>query len=315
MRAGERVRITVQLIDAATGAHVWAERFDRRYEDIFDLQDEITRTIVAIIPGRVEATEVAKRKRPTDLAAYDYVMRAKILHHTCRGPADNQEAQRLLNEAVALDPDYAHAHAWRGCVMGQAFVRGYEKVEDGILDRVRGALERAYGLDENDSEVHRILAALNLVQRNFDKVEYHQERGLALNSNYDLIVVQQGELLTWLGRGEEAIGWIERAMRLNPYHPERFWGHLGRALYVAGRYAEAIKAFERIAAADFATKAALAACHAELGHESEAQGFAAATLALSPQFSTASFVATLPFKEDRDRERVAASLAKAGLPA
>ena len=109
-----------------------------------------------------------------------------------------------------------------------------------------GELTLALSLDENDSDVHRVLAAVNLtVHRDHDKALYHQERALALNPNDDLIVVQQGEVLTWIGQAEEGIEWIQKAMRLNPYHPERFWSHLGRAYFVARRYGEAVKAFQR----------------------------------------------------------------------
>ena len=98
----------------------------------------------------------------------------------------------------------------------------------------------ALALDENDSDVHRILVALNLRNGDFDQVDYHQKRALKLNPNDDLIVVEQGENLTWMGQPEEGIEWILKAMRLTPYHPERFWGHLGRAYFVARRYGEAI---------------------------------------------------------------------------
>ena len=94
--------------------------------------------------------------------------------------------------------------------------------------------------------MHRILAALKLNFNEHDKATYHQERALSLNPNNDLIVVQQGELLTWLGRPEEGIEWIRKAMRLNPYHPERFWSHLGRAQYTARLYADAIQSFSKL---------------------------------------------------------------------
>ena len=127
-------------------------------------------------------------------------------------------------------------------------------------------LEIALALDDNDSDVHRILAALNLNRDDHDKAAYHQERALALNPNYDLVVVQQGELLTWLGRPEEGIDWIKKAMRLNPYHPERFWSHLGRACYCAEKYAEAAEAFSRITRPDHTHHAFLAATFAQMGN-------------------------------------------------
>ena len=97
-------------------------------------------------------------------------------------------------------------------------------------------------LDDNDSDVHRVLAAVNLALDEHEKAKYHQERALGLNPNNDLILVQQGELLTWLGRPEDGIEWIRKAMRVNPYHPERFWNHLGRAHYTARQYSEAVAA-------------------------------------------------------------------------
>ena len=105
---------------------------------------------------------------------------------------------------------------------------------DATFQQVADELQIALALDDNDSDVHRILAAVNLTRDDHDKAAYHQERALALNPNYDLVVVQQGEFLTWLGRPEEGIDWIRKAMRLNPYHPERFWNHLGRALLLRG---------------------------------------------------------------------------------
>src|SRR6266436_1878826 len=119
-KAGDRIRVTVQLIDAETDRHIWAERYDRQLEDIFAIQDEMTRAIVATLPGRVEAAthDRAKRKPTDNMAAYECVLAAKVLHHRSMRE-DNAQAQRLLDRALALDPNYAHAHAWKACVLGQ----------------------------------------------------------------------------------------------------------------------------------------------------------------------------------------------------
>ena len=250
-KSGDRIRVTVQLIDGETDRHIWAERYDRELEDIFAIQDEMTRAIVATLPGRVEAAthDRAKRKHTDNMAAYECVLAAKVLHHRSIRE-DNAEAQRLLDRALALDPNYAHAHAWKACVLGQSWIYGWSADSEATLQQVVAELEIALALDDNDSDVHRILAAVNLTRDDHDKAAYHQERALALNPNYDLVVVQQGELLTWLGRPEEGIDWIRKAMRLNPYHPERFWNHLGRACYCAEKYAEAVDAFSRITRPD-----------------------------------------------------------------
>jgi adenylate cyclase len=315
-KAADRVRVTVQLIDAETDRHIWAERYDRKLEDIFALQDEMTRAIVATLPGRVEAAthDRAKRKPTDNMAAYECVLAAKVLHHRSTRE-DNAEAQRLLDRALALDPNYAHAHAWKACVLGQMWVYSWCADRDATFQQVAAELEITLALDDNDSDVHRILAALNLNRDDHGKAAYHQERALALNPNYDLVVVQQGELLTWLGRPEEGIDWIKKAMRLNPYHPERFWSHLGRACYCAEKYAEAAEAFSRITRPDHTHHAFLAATFAHMGNAVAAAAHAAEVLKREPKFSVAVYLATQHYKREVDRRRHEAGLLKAGLPA
>lgn len=315
-KAGDRIRVTVQLIDGETDRHIWAERYDRKLEDIFAIQDEMTRAIAATLPGRVEAAtqDRAKRKTTDNMAAYECVLTAKVLHHRSIRE-DNAEALRLLDRALELDPNYAHAHAWKGCVLGQMWTYGWCADPDATFQQIGAELETALVLDDNDSDVHRILAALNLARKDHDKAAYHQERALALNPNYDLVVVQQGELLTWLGRPEEGIDWIKKAMRLNPYHPERFWSHLGRAFYCAEKYAEAAEAFSRITRPDYSHHAFLAATFAQMGNSVAAAAHAAEVLKRETKFSVATYLAAQHYKRDADRKRHEAGLLQAGLPA
>ena len=142
-----------------------------------------------------------------NMAAYEYVLAGKILHHKSNREA-NVEALRALGRAIELDPNYAHAHAWMACVSGQAWLHGWCDDRGAFEQRIVDELQIALTLDDNDADVHRILAALKLNFNEHDKAAYHQERALSLNPNSDLIVVQQGEVLTWLGRPEEGIEWI-----------------------------------------------------------------------------------------------------------
>jgi adenylate cyclase len=314
-KAGNRVRITVQLIDAETDRHLWAERYDRELADIFAIQDEVTQAIVATLPGRVEAAsrERAARKTPDSLAAYEWVLAAKVLHHRSRRDA-NVQALEMLDRAIALDPKYAHAHAWKACVLGQTWTNNWCEDREATQPRIFAELQTALALDDNDSDVHRILAAVHVIRNLHDVAMYHQQRALSLNPNDDLIVVQQGEILTWLGRPEEGIEWIRKAMRLNPYHPERFWAHLGRAWFVARRYAEAIDAYRRITAVEPTHHAFLAACHARLGDAAAAAREAREVLALAPDFGVESHLDTLYYAREADREHHRESLLLAGLP-
>jgi adenylate cyclase len=313
-KIGDRVRVTVQLIDTANDAHIWADKYDRKLDDIFAIQDEVTAAIAATLPGRVEAAQRDQlaRAKPANMAAYECVLAAKVLHHRST-IADNERAQTLIGRAVALDPDYAHAHAWRACILGQAWVHNWCEDRDAVWNDIMAALDRALALDDNDADVHRILAAVNVNNNELTTARYHQERALALNPNYDLVVVQQGELLTWLGRPEEGIEWIRKAMQLNPHHPERFWSHLGKAHFAARQYGEAIEAFMHLSTMDSVQHAFAAACYGWLGDEIAAAAHLGKIRTLDPQFDLDSFIATLHYAQECDVQHVREGLLKAGI--
>ena len=314
-KAADRVRVTVQLIDGDTETHIWAERYDRKLEDIFAIQDEVTSSIAATLFGRIEASrhDHVQRKATENMAAYEYVLTGKVLHHRSNRES-NAEAILMLNRAIELDPKYAHAHAWKACVTGQAWLHGWCEDPAASLHVILDELQTALSLDDNDADVHRILAAVKLNFNEHDKASYHQNRALSLNPNSDLIVVQQGEVLTWLGRPKEGIEWVRRAMLLNPYHPERFWSHLGRAQYTARLYADAIESFSKLTAPDHTHHAFLAASSAQLGNRVAAAAHAREVLQRQQDFTVGGFLQTLHYQQSSDTEHVREGLLKAGLP-
>jgi adenylate cyclase len=314
-RSGNRVRLTVQLIDATTGNHVWAERYDRDFVDLFALQDELTRAIVATLPGRLGAAEAERlrRKPPSDMAAFDYLLAGKIHHHRAT-PEDNDEALRLLDKAIALDPQFAQAYAWKACTLGQAAERGFRDPPEKFLMLAWEEINKAVALDENDVECHRLLCEVCIETRQLDQAVMHNERALAMNPNDPRLVAQKGEVLTWLGQPAEAVEWLKTAMRLDPHGAPARAHLLGRALFGARQYAEALEAFRRIRSPRPGHLAFMAACAAQLDRDDEARERLAAALALKPDLAIKSFVAGLFYREASDREHLAAALRKAGLP-
>jgi adenylate cyclase len=316
-RAGSRVRVTAQLIDALGGdRHIWADRYDRQIDDIFELQDELTSAIVATLPGRIEAAaqERAARKKPENMAAYELVLAGKLLHHRSSREA-NAQALDYLGRAVELAPDYAHAWAWRACTLGQAVSYGWVDAENGAtFKRAQEYLVRAQSLDDEDSDVHRLFSGLGVATNDFEAARRHQERALQLNPNDDLIVVQQGELLTWTGAPEEGVEWIRKAMTLNPYHPERYWGHLGRAHFVAHQYDEAIACFRKLSTVDQTVHACLAAAMGASGDQAGARRHGAEVLRLAPDFTVNDHLATLHYMRSEDEAHHRQALLVADLP-
>ncbi len=315
-KAGNRVRVTVQLIEAATENHIWAERYDRELTDIFEIQDELTQAIVGALPARLEAANIEriKRKPPQEMAAYDYVLRSKILHHVGT-PEANTEALESLEKAIELDPEYAQAYAWKACTLRQAVLREFtDEPEVAGAQRIENA-EKALALDQNDMECLRILCEINMEQRELDQAEQFHNRAFAMNPNDPRMLAQRGELMTWLGRHTEAIEWLHKAMRLDPLGASSFAHLLGRALLAQGRYDKALQAYRQILVPRYMHHTDMAACHAQLGNTIEADAEAAKALRLRPTLSIEEYLANLPYREAADREHHRQSLLQAGFPA
>ena len=269
---GNRLRIAVQLIEGDTGNHLWAERYDRDIGDLFEVQDEVARTIVATLAGRLEEAEFkgAARKRTESLAAYDCLLRG-IEYLRGYAADDNRRARELFERAIALDPRFALAHPY--LTLALLVEHGYDDAPEPIGDRALDVAQTTLRLDSGEGRCHQFLAQAYLYKREFDQAMSHSERSIALNPNDANGLAQRGLVLAYVGRAEEGIGLIHEGMRLNPLHPEWYWAALAITLYAARRYADALEADRQITDQKNPRHLArLAECYAQLGRLDEARG-------------------------------------------
>ena len=314
-RAGDRVRVTVQLINVRDYSHIWAQKYDRMFNDIFEVQDEVTRSILAAIPEHVEAADLkkGKRKSTAQMAAYDYFLKGRELHHKF-SEKECQEGIVCLEKAVELDPNYAQAWAWLGCIVGQAWTRGYLPDPQSLWERCVSAARRGLELDEEDSECHRLMSEIYLLQNKFDEAEHHNERGLSLNPNNPRLVVQRGYLLVYTSRPKEGIEWIEKVIQLDPMHPEHYYSNLAIAMHAVHRYEDSVKIFKRIPQLQTTQHAYLISCYARLSQKTTAQEHVKMLLELDPKFSVASFGRSLHYKNKADKEHLLEGLRRSSIP-
>jgi TolB-like protein len=315
-RAGQRVRINALLIDAATGDHIWAQRYDRSLDDLFSVQDDVTQSVVAVLPGRIQtaALEHASRKTRSSLAAYDHLLRGKYCHHL-ETPEANREAEIHFNRAIELDPRFAAAYAWKACTIGQALRNEFQQRTPERVQQSIQIVERAMSIDENDTECHRIMCRIALMRGQFAKSEHHLDRALALNPNDPRLVAQRGINFTFLGDPQAAIPWIERAMRLDPFSAHRYYLDMVRALFMAERPEDAIVVLERTARAHWEHHVWLAACNAAAGKKRAAQQAGGEALALRRNLSIAKYINDgFAWTRDKDKVQLRNALAQAGLP-
>ena len=334
-RIGDRLRLTAQLVDSLTGNHVWAERYDRNVQDIFTVQDDVTRMIAATIAGRVEAVgaKIARRKPTSSLAAYDCVLSARAIRRAAyfdtnlflKGAV--KSARELLERAIRIDPDYAGAYAelaWT--YMDEWFNLGNEK----DLEQAFRYAQTAARLDPADSTCQRALGMGHLWLRRYGEAAFQLERAVSINPNDVMAAQNLAVYLDFIGRFSEAKALVQQAMRLDPYHFGSLRETLGYSLYALGQYEEAIVELRKIDPLPIWFYPYLAACYAQLDRMDEARAAAAAfldtmlpTSAESPATSITidretrlraitAYIGTYKYQADRDRWFNA--MRKAGIP-
>jgi TolB-like protein/class 3 adenylate cyclase/Flp pilus assembly protein TadD len=313
-RTGDRMRINAQLIDATTGKHLWAERYDREAKRLFDIQDEIVETIVATLAFEVDAVERERvaRKGPENLDAYDYWLRGRDAWFRWTKEA-NAEAGSLYQKAIELDPSWARPYCYMPWVPVNDMRMGWSENPEKSLELALQWAQKCYALDPNDYKTHWTLGYVYLYLRDFDRAISEYERALALNSNDADFLAQMTIALTLMGRPEQAIAQLKKAMRMNPRHPSWYWTVLGGAYYERGRYDEALATLKQNNKPSFFDHRNLAAVYIQLGQLEEARDEVSKLLEKNPHF-TLKAVNNQPYKNENRLQRLINDLRKAGVP-
>ncbi|CAN7217849.1 winged helix-turn-helix domain-containing protein [Bosea sp. LjRoot90] len=308
-RVAGRVRINAQLVDAVSGDHLWAERFDRGLDDIFAVQDEVTARIVEALLGRLRTPP--PRHRPKSLEAYDLCVRARRLMDDT--PQAAQEAHLLLTRAVTLDPDYAEAYRWLALNhwMGWVHSGGPTEASRGIaLELAR----KAVAIDPGDAGCRWALAYLLAYERSFADADVEFARAIALDPNEADAWAALSDITVLAGRVDEGLDHIRKAFRLNPFPASWYYLPLGQALYAAGEHEAAVEALRRDETHRTSSRRFLAASLAQLGRFDEARAEAELFLVGNPDFSIRHWAAMEPFRDEAMLERFVEGFRQAGLP-
>jgi adenylate cyclase len=316
-KSGNRVRITAQLIDATSGGHLWAERFDRDLTDIFAVQDDVTQQIVGALA--VNLTEgdqkrlTPKHTRSTE--AYDYFLRGRELWHRLTKET-NIAARDLLQHAVELDPNFASAHAFLALTHGLDYLNRWSASPTRSIEQAEDVARRAVALDDADPWAHWALGLVNLYTRRHDGAISEAERAIALNPNFAEAHVSVGEALYYSGKSEEALECFGRGMALNPYFPDVLLHFRALASFQLGRYEEAVDLLKQRLTRNPVTdvsRALLAASYGHLGRFDEARAMWREVLRVNPDYSLEYRRKVLPYKNPADFELVVEGLRKAGV--
>jgi adenylate cyclase len=315
-KVAERVRITAQLVDATTGHHLWAERYDRRLEDIFALQDDVTSKIVDALEVELTGEEQPGVKRPPteNLEAYDYLLRGSTYLRRVTAEA-NRQAREMFEKAIELDPKYADAYS--RLAFTHFFAWWFQWSDDPeMLQRAFELAHRALALDDSIGLPYSVLAWQHALNGHHDEATAEAEKAVTLEPNRAALHLHLGGMLIYAGRAEEAIGVLKDGMRLDPHLTFFFDTALADSYRLRGRYDEAIghaKQALRFNPDLLLAHWVLAVIYADLGQEEQARREAAEILRMSPEYSLEALRQRLPYRDPAIMDHAIAALRKAGL--
>ena len=310
--AADRVRINVQLVEGDNGRHLWAQRYDRPLSEVFQLQEEIVQTVVGTLVGRIHQSEHQRvlRSKPDSLEAYDAYLRGRAEFSNWTKKS-NMLAHSYFRQALNLDPAFALAFGYLSYTLVQAWLGGWDQSPDTPRQACELA-KKAVELDPAEFDNHWSLAAAYLVCRDYDKSISAYERAAALNPNCPNLLVDMAECLVYIGRPDEAIANINRAMQLNPMYPDWYLWTLGIALYHTGEYEKSVAALTKGNPPNLAHRLLIAA-YVRLGRMDSARRTVLEFLDSDPTY-TLSREQGWPYRDPTVLGALVEDLRSAGLP-
>lgn len=319
-RAGDHVRVTAQLIEGASGKHLWAERYDRRVDDLFAVMDEITQVIVGTLGttygGRLRkaASQAASGSGPKSFRAFDHFVQGmqelnKFTKESIAASLDH------FQRAVAIHPRYAKAHAKTAWAHLTTLFYGWSADPGETLQKAQAAAEAAVAADDAEAWAHWAVAGCALMEGEHDRAIERTRKALELNPNDADVLIDMATFCAYAGKAEEGLTYALKAFKLNPHCPEYYFDQLGQVYFDARQYESAVRTIEGIRTLSTPTMLFyLAASHAALGHVDAARSVAAKLMAREPQSTVSYWVSQIPYLEEKDREHMASNLRLAGLP-
>ena len=315
-RDKDRIRINAQLVDAASGRHMWAERFDGPSERLFDLQDQITRQVVSVLESVLEAPGlVLSRAKPTaNLDAYELFLKGSGTFQRF-SRVDTEESRKYFEKALELDPNFASALALLAWTYVFEYTNGWSQAPQDTLDTALELARRSIALDKRSSVAHFVKGLVHRERREFELARAEATRALEIEPSYANGYVLMATLLYYDDKPEEGLELLEMASRLNPLYPSNYPFHKGQALFILGRYDQAIAAFRAGLNQNPSSQRLrvwLAAAYAQKGMIDEAAWEADEILNQDPEFSPHDLETIFPFRKSADLERFNQALQKAG---
>ncbi|MHA3979279.1 winged helix-turn-helix domain-containing tetratricopeptide repeat protein [Halovulum sp. GXIMD14794] len=316
-RAGDRIRVTAQLIDPESGAHLWADRFDRNIVDIFEVQDDITSTIVNTLTGEITRDRYRRSlaKSSDKVDAYDHFLRASEFNYV-GGRDDVIAARDEALKAIAIDPLLARAHALIAWTYIADFLNAWGEGPDHAIAKARDYALAAVKADGQEPLGYAVLGWVYMCLKDFDRGLAEQRRAIGDNPGNAHYRSLYAFTLAYAGRSEEAIEELEKAMVLNPRYPDLYDAHYGRALFNLRRYEEAIRPLQKIRTSQPGNGNAIAvaaACYAALGRLDEAHAAVDEVRAANPKYTLEYARRYIPFAKKEDLEHFLTNLERAGL--